>query len=312
MEHCLIKGQRAQCNSSRAKETCSAELRLTDTLAGHLPDRIAMNSDNKPLTNGLAYERFMGRWSWLAGRQFLDWLQIPPRQRWLDVGCGTGAFTDLILATCEPEFVTAFDPSEQQLAYARMRIDDRRATMRMGNAASIDAPDNAFDVAAAALVLNFIPDQGKAVAEMARVVHPGGTVAVYVWDFAGRRNITQHLSDAIATIAPDAERAARTAQQADTTRPEALARLFQSVGLAAVETKSLDITAEFDDFDDYWASNATLMSPISVIGLARGSLSEIQLEALKQKLKESLPSDGRGRIAFCARAWAARGTVLSN
>lgn len=270
-----------------------------------------MNANQSIHQEGQAYERFMGRWSRLTGQQFLDWLRIPSQQRWLDVGCGTGAFTDAILTICDPEFIVAFDPSEQQIAYARSRIADKRVSIRTGTATLIDADSNTFDIAAAALVLNFITDQGKAVAEMARVVRSGGTVAAYVWDFAGRQNITQHLSDAIAAVAPDAERAARAAQQAETTRPAALAHLFRSTGLEAVETKSLDIIAEFDNFDDYWACNTTLISPISVIGIARNSVPTTQLEALKRRLRASLPSDGKGKVSFSARAWAVRGTVPS-
>src|SRR5262249_41075648 len=164
-----------------------------------------MNASNETLLQeGLAYERFMGRWSRLAGRLFVDWLAIASRQRWLDVGCGTGAFTEVVLSSCDPEIIVAFDPSEQQVAYARSRIEDKRVSIRIGDVTSIDAPSNAFDVAVAALVLNFIPNQEKAAAEMARVVRPGGTVAAYVWDFAGRRSITQHLSDALSIVAPHA------------------------------------------------------------------------------------------------------------
>jgi ubiquinone/menaquinone biosynthesis C-methylase UbiE len=261
------------------------------------------------LAEGLAYERFMGRWSKLTGRLFVDWLGIPPQRSWLDVGCGTGAFTEIILSRCDPKSVVAFDPSERQLAYAFSRPHDARVTFRRGDAMEIEAEDHQFDVAASALVLNFLPDQGKAVREMSRVVRPSGTVAVYVWDFAGRRNITQHLTEAIASIAPDAERAARGAQQASTTTSAALMSLFQSAGLESVESKSLDIIAEFEDFDDYWESNATLISPINVIGTAGASLSGDQILLLKQNLKERLPKASSGKIVFGAGAWAVRGVT---
>ncbi len=269
-----------------------------------------MNVHEDPtLQQGSSYERFMGRWSRDIGRPFLEWLQIPRQQRWLEVGCGTGAFTEVILSCCDPKSIVAFDVSEQQIAYARSRLLDVRVDVRIGNAMSIAPQDDEFDVAAAALVLNFIPDQRKAVAEMVRVVRPGGTVAVYVWDFAGRRNITQHLSEAIAFVSSDAERSARTAQQADTTRPEALAKLFDLVGLGAVETRRFDITAEFSDFEEYWISNTALISPVSVIGMASGSLKPGQIHDLRRRLQKTLPIDRNGKIAFPASAWAARGTV---
>jgi ubiquinone/menaquinone biosynthesis C-methylase UbiE len=270
-----------------------------------------MSQNERTFQDGRAYERFMGRWSRLTGRLFLDWLQMPSHMGWLDVGCGTGALTEAIAANCTPERVIAFDPSEQQIAYARSRIKDNRITIKIGNATSIDALDHEFDVAASALVLNFIPDQLKAVAEMARVVRPGGTVAAYVWDFAGGRHVTQHLSQAIAAVAPEAGHAARAAQRAETTSREALSELFRSAGLAMVETRSLEIVVEFENFDDYWSSNTGLISPISVIGSAQGSLSTSQLDALRRTLKDSLPVGGDGRISFPARAWAVRGTVPS-
>jgi ubiquinone/menaquinone biosynthesis C-methylase UbiE len=262
------------------------------------------------LAEGLAYDRFMGRWSKLTGRLFVDWLEIPPQRRWLDVGCGTGAFTEVILSRCDPMAVVALDPSERQLAYAFSRPHDNRVLFRRGDATAIEAENHTFDVAASALVLNFIADQGRAVREMVRVVRPGGSVAAYVWDFAGRRNITQHLNDAIASIAPDAARATRSAQQASTTTPSALMDLFRSVGLESVESKSLDITAEFEDFEDYWQSNMNLISPISVIGTAGGSLTSDQILLLKQMLKNKLPRGSSGKIEFGARAWAVRGAVF--
>jgi ubiquinone/menaquinone biosynthesis C-methylase UbiE len=269
-----------------------------------------MSTDTKPFgTDGLAYERWMGRWSRLTARQFVAWLQIPPLQRWIDVGCGTGALTGTILSECDPDLVVAFDTSEIQLAYARSQLDDKRLTFSIGDATSIDAGDNSFDVAASALVLNFIPDQRKAMLEMTRVVRPDGVVAVYVWDFAGQRQITQHLSDAIAAVAPDAGRMASSAQQVTTTNPRALQSLFQAAGLEAVKTTSLDITVEFKDFNDYWTSNTSLISPVSIIGTAGGLLAATQKEALKQELRKKLPADAHGKISFAARAWGVRGTV---
>ena len=71
--------------------------------------------------NGETYERYMGQWSQLVGEQFLDWLAVPPGQDWLDVGCGNGAFTDLLMRRCAPAGVAGIDPSEGQLRFARTR-----------------------------------------------------------------------------------------------------------------------------------------------------------------------------------------------
>lgn len=143
-------------------------------LAGEKPDKL--------FTDGEAYERFMGRWSRLVAEAFLDWLNVPNDLIWLDVGCGNGAFTEELIARCAPAAVTAIDPSDDQLAYARTRPSARMANFRAGDAQKLPFDKDTFDVAASALVIAFLPDPGAAVAEMARVVRPGGLVTGYMWD----------------------------------------------------------------------------------------------------------------------------------
>ena len=135
--------------------------------------------------DGAAYERMMGTWTRLAGAVFLDWLEPAAGLRWLDVGCGNGAFTQLVIERCAPEAIDGVDPSEAQLAYARARPSARMARFQLGDAMAAPFPDDAFDVAVMALVIFFVPDPAKGVAEMTRVVRPGGTVATYVWDMMG-------------------------------------------------------------------------------------------------------------------------------
>ena len=133
-------------------------------------------------TDGEAYERMMGRWSRLAGETFLAWLVLPEGLRWLDVGCGNGAFTEEIITRCAPATVMAIDPSNEQLAFARTRPGAKVAKFEMGDAQKLSFGDGTFDVAVMALVLAFLLDPAKAVAEMARVVRPGGWAATYMWD----------------------------------------------------------------------------------------------------------------------------------
>lgn len=264
---------------------------------------------NPEWQDGAAYELFMGRWSRLIGSLFVEWLHIGPRHRWLDVGCGTGAFTEVILSSCDPAAVVAIDPSERHIAYAKSHVRDRRVRFQVGDATSIDSRDDGFDVATAALVLNFIPNRAKAVAEMSRVVRPGGTVAAYVWDFAGRRNISQHLWDAIPAVIPDAGMATQTALQADSTRSEALVDLFRSAGLAQIGTTKLEATATFAGFEDYWNSNTGFSSPISK---ACRALSAAQLATMQGHLRATLPMEESGTIAFPIGASAVRGSLPGN
>jgi ubiquinone/menaquinone biosynthesis C-methylase UbiE len=134
--------------------------------------------------SGDALERYVGRWSRLVARAFLQWLGVPPHSRWLDVGCGPGALTETILSAASPTAVTGIDPSDQYIAFARARIKDSRVTLEVGNAMAMAAQTPTYDAAVAGLVLNFVPDADTAVAEMARVTRPGGLVAAYVWDYA--------------------------------------------------------------------------------------------------------------------------------
>jgi ubiquinone/menaquinone biosynthesis C-methylase UbiE len=156
-----------------------------------------MGSADKLFTDGEAYERMMGRWSRLVGEAFLDWLDVPKGLRWLDVGCGNGAFTEEIIARCAPATVMAIDPSDEQLAFARTRPGAKIAKFEVGDAQKLSFGDATFDVAIMALVLAFLRDPAKAVAEMARVVRPGGWVATYMWDILGGGSPTTPIYTAI-------------------------------------------------------------------------------------------------------------------
>jgi ubiquinone/menaquinone biosynthesis C-methylase UbiE len=133
-------------------------------------------------SDGEAYERLMGRWSQPVGEAFLDWLDVPKGMRWLDVRCGNGAFTEVLVKRCAPASVAAIDPSEGQLAYARERPTTTMVQFRQGDSQALPYADGSFDAVAMALVITFIPDAAKGIAEMARVVRPGGWVGTYMWD----------------------------------------------------------------------------------------------------------------------------------
>jgi SAM-dependent methyltransferase len=135
--------------------------------------------------DGAAYERMMGVWSRMAGEIFLDWLKPPSGARWIDIGCGNGAFTELIVDKTAPAEVQGIDPSDGQLDFARSRPAARVAKFQKGDAMALPFPDKSFDAATMALVIFFVPEPAQGVAEMARVVAPGGTVAAYAWDMEG-------------------------------------------------------------------------------------------------------------------------------
>src|SRR3954454_22536035 len=125
------------------------------------------------------YERFMGRWSRAIGEKFLAWFDPPGAARWLDVGCGAGAFRALILRRCAPKAIVGIDPSPQQIEYARKNFPS--VTFEVGDSMDMRFGDGEFDFVASALVFHFIPDRAKAFTEMNRVLKPGGLVGGYTW-----------------------------------------------------------------------------------------------------------------------------------
>src|SRR5215212_8669579 len=118
--------------------------------------------------SGEAYEPYVGRWSRAVAHQFLAWLAVPPGGRWLDVGCGTGALSEVILAVTSPAEVLGIDPSAEYVAYARRRLKDSRARFEVGDARALPVQSAAFDSVVTGLALNFVPDPATAVTELAR------------------------------------------------------------------------------------------------------------------------------------------------
>ncbi|QDZ27085.1 class I SAM-dependent methyltransferase [Noviherbaspirillum sp. UKPF54] len=251
--------------------------------------------------DGAAYERYMGKWSQLAGEAFLDWLAPEPGWRWLDVGCGNGAFTEMLVERCAPASVSGIDPSEGQLAYARARPASRVAQFHQGDAMALPFPDDAFDAAVMPLVIFFVPDPGRGVAEMARVVCPGGSVSAYAWDMAGGGFPYEALhaemrAMGVAVPVPPSPGASRI---------DAMRDLWTGAGLEAVETHEITVQRAFADFDDYWA---TILGGPSV-GRALAAMASDDLALLKARMRERLPAEATGRITYSARANAVKGQV---
>ncbi|MDB5407344.1 MAG: methyltransferase protein [Rhodospirillales bacterium] len=251
--------------------------------------------------DGAGYERMMGKWSRLAGDIFLDWLAPRPGLRWLDVGCGNGAFTELIVERCAPTAVEGIDPSEGQLAYANTRPASRVATFRQGDSMALPFPDAGFDAATMALVIFFVPDPAKGVAEMVRVVRPGGTVAAYAWDI---------LSDGFPVEPIYAELRAigvtpLLPPSAEASRMAAMRGLWTAAGLAEVETREITVQRSFADFEDFWTT--TVLG--SSVRPTLAALPPADLELVKSRVRTRLPADAAGRITYGARANAVKGRV---
>ncbi len=244
----------------------------------------------------------MGRWSRLAGEGFLDWLDVPNGLRWLDVGCGNGAFTETLIARCAPAAVTAIDPSEGQLAYARTRPGVKTAEFRVGDAQVLPFDDDRFDAAVMALVISFLPDPPKAVAEMTRVVRPGGRVASYMWDFSGGGTPVHPIFAAAKSmgIDPPVPRSVAFSSR------DAMHALWKGAGLASIDTHVIRIPIVYSGFDDFWASNAV---PVGTHGTLIHRMSPGAREQLRTRLREQLPIAADGSITYESFANAVRGRV---
>ena len=252
---------------------------------------------------GAAYEAYVGRWSRPVARDFLSWLQVPSSAHWLDVGCGTGALSQTILAETSPAEVVGVDPSEGFLTLAREQVNDARARFEVGDAQCLPFEAAAFDAVVSGLALNFVPRPEQGMVEMVRVSRPGGTVAVYLWDYAGEMQFMRHFWDAAASLDP-AALDLDEGRLFPICRSDALTRLFEESGLAEVAVRAIDIPTAFRDFDDFWAPFLGGQGPAPGYTM---SLDEQRRAALRERLRTSLPTAEDGSIQLIARAWAARG-----
>ena len=253
---------------------------------------------------GDLYEPYVGRWSRLVAREFLDWLSVPPGRAWLDVGCGTGALSQTILDFQAPSAVIGVDASPGYVEYARARVRaDGGARFEVADARSLPLDDASVDAAVSGLVLNFVPEPARAVSELSRVVRPGGVAAVYVWDYAGRMELMRHFWDAAVALDPGA-RSLDEGSRFPICRPEALTDLFSGAALSAVETRPIDVPTVFRDFDDYWLPFLGGQGPAPSYAM---TLSEERRVALRERIHAELPITTDGAIPLNARAWAVRG-----
>jgi len=249
--------------------------------------------------DGAAYEQMMGIWSRFAGEIFLDWLAPPPGLRWIDVGCGNGAFTEVLVERCAPVEIQGIDPSEGQLAFARTRPASRVADFRQGDAMALPFPADRFDAAVMALVLVFVPDPAKGIAEMVRVVSPGGTVATYMWDMLGGGFPLDPILVEMRAMGLTPPRP----PQMNASQIEALRDLWTGAGLEAVEMREITVHRTYTNFDDFWTTS--LKSP--ALGPVVAAMASAARETLKNRVHAALAANADGRITCVARAHAVRG-----
>ncbi|HET6595488.1 MAG TPA: methyltransferase domain-containing protein [Anaerolineales bacterium] len=253
--------------------------------------------------SGDSYEPYVGRWSRLVAQEFIPWLAVPERSQWLDVGSGTGVLTQTILNAANPKKIIGIDRSEGFVDFARSKVNDPRAEFEVGNAQALLIQSEVFDAAVSGLVLNFVPHPTEMVAEMARAVGRGGVVALYVWDYAGKMQMMRHFWNAVIDLDPGA-RDLDEGRRFPICNPQPLVDLFQNAGLAQVQVRPIDVSADFKNFDDYWVPFLGGQGPAPGYVM---SLTESRRSQLRQRIHNSLPFALDGTIPLVLRAWSVKG-----
>ena len=244
-----------------------------------------------------AYERYMGRWSRAIGEKFLAWLAPPRDANWLDIGCGTGAFSRLIAQHSTPKSLSGIDPSPAQIDFARSQLP--KADLRVADATALPFADGAFDVVASALVLHFIPDRGKAFAEMKRAARRGGIVTAYTWERSARDDFAPYAAmlKGLNMIGVEAMRSPTVPEQ----QIDGLRSTAAAAGLTGIDVREIEATQSFADFDDYWTVQTLTVSPV---GKTVAKLDDAQRSRLRETMRGIVPIAADGSITYAARAVA--------
>ncbi len=251
---------------------------------------------------GDLYEVYMGRWSRALAAQFLAWLHPAADASRLDVGCSTGALTHAAATDAPAALTVGLDSARSLVEYAHERTAHARFTV--GNALALPFVDAAFDYVLSGLMLNFVPAPEQALREWVRVAKPGGVVATYVWDYAGRMEFLRYFWDAAIAVDSNAK-PFHEGKRFPLCAPEPLQQLWHAAALTAIEVQPLEIATHFADFEAYWQpfTVGDFPAPHYV-----ASLDAHMRENVRAQLRGTLPFAEDGSLSLIARAWAVRGT----
>lgn len=255
--------------------------------------------------SGTDYELFMGRWSKLIAQSFLKWLVIPLNCKWLDVGCGTGIITKLVLETYQPKEIIAIDSSGDFISHAQHTILNPAVHFKVGQAQKLELESHYFDAVVSGLVLNFIPTPKTAVIEMLRVTKPGGKIGIFLWDYSEGMQMLRYFWDAAVELDKNV-RELDEAVRFPLCKKEQLELLLREIGLTEVEAVSLEEKTVFKDFNDFWVPFLGNVGPAPNYAM---SLNVKDRQKLENKLRNLLPVAPNGSIPLTARAWAVKAIV---
>ena len=247
---------------------------------------------------GATYDSFMGRYSVALAKLFTDAAGVTHGQTVVDVGCGPGALTGLLVERLGAHAVCACDPTPGFAAECAARHPG--VDVKQGRAEAIPFESERFDHAMAQLVLHFVSEPDQAAAEMARVVHPGGTVSACVWDFAEGMELLRGFWDAALAIDPEAP---DEAQRLRFGRPGEIAGLFSAAGMVDIVESTLQVSSTYATFDELWQSFLAGVGPAGAYCVALPDEDRARLrDELFRRFRSPSGEFTLGAVARCAVA----------
>jgi ubiquinone/menaquinone biosynthesis C-methylase UbiE len=191
--------------------------------------------------------------------------------------------------------MVAIDQAAEQIAHARDKPVGRRASFQVGDAQALSFANASFDVVTSALVINFIADRPCALTEMRRVARGGGIVAGYVWDFGEESSPSGPFRLGMREVVP----ALPALPGTEDSSLDALRRLFARAGLEEINTRTIEVTVSFPDFEAFWLAQTPSYSPMTkmIAAMTAGERAK-----LTEAIRARVPIRDGGGIAYPARA----------
>jgi SAM-dependent methyltransferase len=199
------------------------------------------------------YETSMGRWSQRLAIPFIEFAGVPSRGRVLDAGCGTGSLTLPLAAHQGLETIDALDFAEDFVAALRERANDPRIRVRQGDVCALPYEAASFEAVYSLLVLHFVSNPDRAIAEMRRVLRPGALAAATVWAWGGLPS-WRLFWDTVLIHEPSVEGISPVRRPL--TGEGELRMAFERAGFRQVVARTLTISMDYADFDDFWFPTA--------------------------------------------------------
>ena len=268
-------------------------------------DTKVTEAEAKMFAASAGYERFMGRWSRLLAPLYISFAGVKNGDRVLDVGTGTGSAAAAMEASMPASEIVGVDPSQGFIAYAQKSAKSTRTHFEVGDAQALKFKDASFDHTLALLVMNFVPDHDKAIAEMRRVTRAQGIVSACVWDYDAGMQMLRFFWDEAVALDPAIE--AKDERHMKLSHQGQLGDLWKRAGLINIEEVPLVIDQAYSSFNDYWEPFTKGAGPGGAYVV---SLPENRRQKLEARIRKRLLGDRQdGPFTLKARAWCVRGEV---